>query len=80
VSPRPKITNPHPISPVGNRHLRIPVAKIAVEKPLLMLPADAITNAPPGHHARGQRSGASAPLLARSAGLAPWRRVLPVIA
>jgi hypothetical protein len=26
-----KITNPHPISPVGNRHFRIPVAKIAVE-------------------------------------------------
>jgi hypothetical protein len=64
VSPPSKIADPHPISSVRNRHLRIPVAKIAVEKPRFILPAYTITDAPLRGDAGGWWSSAPGALLA----------------
>jgi hypothetical protein len=71
-SPRPKITDPYSIGAVDNRHLRIPVAKVAVEDASFIVPAYTVTHAPLRHHGGGWWPGASGALLARSAGFAPW--------
>ena len=50
--------NPYPIGAVGDRHLRVSVAEIAVEQSGFVLPAHTIIDAP----LRVDPEGASAPL------------------
>jgi hypothetical protein len=45
-STRSEISDPHQISAIGDCNLRVPVAKVAVEQPGLILPANMISHAP----------------------------------
>jgi hypothetical protein len=52
-SPRSEISDPHPIGAVGDCHLRVPVAKIALEQSGFILPAHTITGKLAGGSAAG---------------------------
>jgi hypothetical protein len=71
-STRSKISDPYPIGAIGDRHLGVPVAKVAVEHPSFVAPTDTIPSMPLRRYADGRCLRASDMALTGLAGFAGW--------